>query len=106
MVRKRTGWVMLVFLLGLMVSGCQFDASQLTRPTEEDQDQLIRVEIVFTDDKTLVGYVKELAIDPESKVYVGGSSSNYLYDAGGNVVGVFNYQRVLYMNILPAEVEA
>lgn len=94
-----------MLLLGLMVSGCQFDVGQLTRPTEEEKDQLIRVEIVFTDDKTLVGYVKELAIDPESKVYVGGSSANYLYDAGGNVVGVFNYQRVLYMNILPAEVE-
>ena len=85
---------MLVFLLGLLVSGCEFDVGQLTRPTEEEKDQLIRVEIVFTDDKTLVGYVKELAIDPESKVYVGGSSSNYLYDAGGNVVGVFNYQSV------------
>ncbi|MDI9480733.1 MAG: hypothetical protein WAO57_10315 [Syntrophomonadaceae bacterium] len=105
MVRKKTRWVMLLLLMGMMVSGCQFDASQLIRPNEEVQDKLIRVEIVFTDDKTLVGYVKQLAIDPESKVYVGGSSANYLYDVEGNVVGVFNYQRVLYMNILPAEVE-
>jgi hypothetical protein len=49
---------MLLLLMGLMVSGCQFDASQLIRPNEEVQDKLIRVEIVFTDDKTLVGYVK------------------------------------------------
>ncbi|HAA09561.1 MAG: hypothetical protein ACOX6F_08520 [Syntrophomonadaceae bacterium] len=103
MVRKKIGWLILMVLLVLMVNGCQFNWEQLTKRTNVDNDQLIRVEIVFTDDKTLIGYVKELAINPDSKVYVGGSSSNYLYDAKGNIVGVFNYQRVLYMTILPAE---
>jgi hypothetical protein len=103
LVRKKVGWLVLVLLLGAMVSGCQFNLGKLTKPVGADNDQLIRVQIVFTDDKTLTGYVKDLAINPDSKVYVGGSSTNYLYDAKGNVVGVFNYQRVLYMMILPAE---
>lgn len=103
MVRKKVGWLVLVLLLGLMVSGCQFNLGQLTKPAGVDNDQLIRVQIVFTDDQTLIGYVKDLAINPDSKVYVGGSSTNYLYDSKGKIVGAFNYQRVLYMTILPTE---
>ncbi|HQA07601.1 MAG TPA: hypothetical protein PLP71_03320 [Syntrophomonadaceae bacterium] len=95
----------MVLLLGLLVSGCQFDPGRLTKSVGEENDKLIRVEIVFTDDQTLIGYVKDLSITPDSKVYVGGSSTNYLYDAQGNIVGAYNYQRVLYMKVLPAETE-
>lgn len=102
-INKLGRMVAVVLLLGLVVSGCQFDPSRLTQSVREEEDKLIRVEIVFTDDQTLIGYVKDLAIDPDSKIYVGGSSTNYLYDAQGNIVGAYNYQRVLYMKILPAE---
>jgi len=95
-----------LLLLGLLlVSGCELDFGRLTKSVGEEGDKLIRVEIVFTDNQTLIGYVKDLAIDPDSKIYVGGSSTNYIYDAQGNIVGAYNYQRVLYMKILPAETE-
>lgn len=104
MVIKRFGRrLAIVLLLGVLISGCQFDPGRLTRSAGEGDEKLIRVEIVFTDDQTLIGYVKGLSIAPESKIYVGGSSTNYLYDAEGNIVGAYNYQRVLYMKILPAE---
>ncbi|HOQ09831.1 MAG TPA: hypothetical protein PLG09_06875 [Syntrophomonadaceae bacterium] len=105
MVTKRAGYSMAVILLiGLMlVSGCQFDPGSISKPIRTEEDQLIRVEIVFTDNQTLIGYVKDLSITPDAKIYVGGSSTNYLYDAQGNIVGSYNYQRVLYMKILPPE---
>jgi hypothetical protein len=42
-----------------------------------------------------------LGIDPEAQVYVGGPSLNYMYDQDGNVIGSYNYQNVLYMQVLP-----
>ena len=68
-------------------------------------DDLLKVEIFFTDDKTLVGYVKQLGIEQQGKVYVGGSSLNYLYNENGEIIGSYNYQRVLYIKILPHEEE-
>lgn len=83
--------------------GCNFELPSI--PYEKDiTSKLIKVEITFTDDKTLVGYVKELGIEQQGgKVYVGGSSLNYLYDKNGNIVGAFNYQRVLFMKIISEE---
>lgn len=105
MVGKRKPLLVLltVGLLVGMLPGCNLDASRLTKPMNEDNDPLIRVQIYFTDDKTLISYVKDLQIAPDAKVYVGGASTNYLYDSQGRVIGAFNYQRVLYMKILPAE---
>lgn len=103
MVKKKLVFLVMTFLLLGFLSGCEMDWGRLTKPIHEDKNQLIRVEIHFTDDETLIGYVKTLGIEPEGRIYVGGSSSNYLYDARGRIVGAFNYQRVLYMKILPAE---
>ncbi|NLB87876.1 MAG: hypothetical protein GX790_01420 [Syntrophomonadaceae bacterium] len=102
MVRKYfSGLLILLLLFGVM--GCNIDLPSI--PYEKDvASNLIKVEITFTDDKTLVGYVKELGIEQQGgKVYVGGSSLNYLYDKDGNVIGAFNYQRVLFMKIITEE---
>jgi len=94
----------LLLVLSFFVAGCeQVDFSKLTLPSNREQAQLIKVEIFFTDGATLIGYVKNLSIEPEGKVYVGGSSSNYLYDARGKIVGAYNYQRVLYIKIIPED---
>lgn len=100
---KRTAvWLSLLVLVFLLV-GCGLDTSRLTKPVQEDDNQLIKVQIYFTDDQTITGYVKSLGIEPDAKVYVGGSSASYLYDSQGRIVGSYNYQRVLYMKILPDE---
>ncbi len=85
----------------LLVSGCKFDIQKIVQPSSEKENApLIKVEIFFTDGERLETYVRSLGIDEEGKVYVGGSSLNYLYDSKGNVVGSYNYQRVLYIKIL------
>ncbi|SHG55944.1 hypothetical protein SAMN02745221_00461 [Thermosyntropha lipolytica DSM 11003] len=90
--------LVLVFLLSS--SGCSTDFSGLDMKKKPKQE-LIKVQIVFTDDQSIVGYVKSLGIEEHGKVYVGGSSLNYLYDKNGNIIGSYNYQRVLYIKILP-----
>jgi hypothetical protein len=66
----------------------------------QPEPQLIQVELFFTDKETLVTYVKGLGIEEEGKVFAGGSSMNYIYDKEGNVIGAFNYQRLIYAKIL------
>ncbi|MBO8158335.1 hypothetical protein [Thermosyntropha sp.] len=86
------------FLLG--VSGCSSGFSGFEM-TENSKPELIKVQIFFTDNQSITGYVKSLGIEEDAKVYVGGSSLNYLYDKNGNIIGSYNYQRVLYMKIIP-----
>lgn len=100
--RKRILIVFCLVLLVLSSSGCNFSLQKLFHSTSQDDvEKLIKVEIVFTDGEKLTGYVKDLGIEQNGKVYVGGSSLNYIYDAEGNVVGSYNYQRVVYMKIIP-----
>ena len=91
--------LLLVTIIAL--SGCKLDTSKLIHPSKEKKEQLIKVEIVFTDGEKLVTYLKQLGLESGARVYVGGPSTNYYYDARGNVMGVFNYQRVLYIRLLP-----
>ena len=102
MVKKQLLGLSLLLVLSFFMIGCeQVDFSKLAVPSTKEQAQFIKVEIFFTDGVTLIGYVKNLGIEPEGKVYVGGSSTNYLYDAHGKIIGAYNYQRVLYMKIIP-----
>lgn len=101
MVKKRAVIFGLLLIIILNSSGCNWDIQKLIRPqSQEHQKQLIKVQIFFTDDETITGYVKGLGIEENGRVYVGGSSLNYLYDANGTIVGAYNYQRVLYMKII------
>jgi len=89
-------------LFTLVSSGCDSNLQNLFHSsTKNDGKELIKAEIVFTDGERLEGYIKDLGIESDGKMYVGGSSLNYIYDADGNVVGSYNYQRVLYIKILP-----
>lgn len=91
----------LLLVIIMALSGCKLDTSKLIHPSKDKKEQLIKVEIVFTDGETLVTYLKQLRLESEARIYVGGPSSNYYYDARGNVIGAFNYQRVLYIRLLP-----
>jgi hypothetical protein len=94
----------MVLILAIVISGCGLDIKQLPAFTRADtQDELIKVEIVFTDGQTLKTYVRSLGIDNQSRVFIGGSSVNYFYDQQGQILGSYNYQRVLYMRIVPEE---
>jgi hypothetical protein len=96
-----------LILLVLGVSGCNINLQQMLKSSDAGEEKLIQVEIIFTDGQSLTGYIKTLGIEQEDgRVYVGGSSLNYLYDENGNTVGCYNYQRVLYITILPEETEA
>ncbi len=94
-----------LLILLLFVAGCNSQFSNIIPDKKHMNDDLLKVEIFFTDDKTLVGYVKQLGIEQQGKVYVGGSSLNYLYNENGEIIGSYNYQRVLYIKILPHEEE-
>ncbi|QGT99239.1 hypothetical protein SYNTR_0646 [Candidatus Syntrophocurvum alkaliphilum] len=93
--------VILVVVLSffLILSGCNLDAQKLIQADEEEQ-QLIKVMIHFTDGITKEGYVRGLEVEDDGKVYIGGSSVNYIYDIDGNITGAFNYHRVLYIEII------
>ena len=92
--------VLLLMAAGLMV-GCSLDLKSLTGKNEvPEPPQLLKVEIHFTDGEILRGYIRELGVSQEGTVYIGGSSASYLYDASGNVIGVYNYNRVLYMKLI------
>ncbi|MGE5390002.1 MAG: hypothetical protein ACM3PE_02950 [Deltaproteobacteria bacterium] len=100
--------ILLVSLLlaAVLLSGCKFDTGKLFKATSQDDQPLIKAEIVFTDGKTLVTYLKDLGVEDTGKVYVGGSSSTNMYDAKGNITGVLNYQHVIYIKILPSKAGA
>lgn len=104
MKRKRILLISLLLVSILLLSGCEFDTARLFKSaTGQDEQQLIKAEIVFVDGKTLVAYLKNLGIEDSGKVYVGGASSTNIYDAKGNITGAMNYQHVLYIRILPAK---
>ncbi|HZK42758.1 MAG TPA: hypothetical protein VFC73_00520 [Syntrophomonadaceae bacterium] len=103
MVRKLA--VTFFIFIMLTISGCDEPISNII-PSKDNKpgEDLIKVEITFTDQKSLVGHIKELGIEQQhGRVYIGGSSLNYLYNAKGDVIGAYNYQRVLYIKILPVE---
>jgi hypothetical protein len=103
MKKRQLVFTCLLLITIITLSGCKFDTSKLIHPSKEKKEHLIKVEIVFTDGETLVAYLKQLRLESDARVYVGGPSSNYYYDARGNVIGAFNYQRVLYIRLLPEE---
>lgn len=95
-----------VLILGLLlggVIGCNANLSQLFQKTPSQQEQLIRVNIQFTNQREVNCYVKTLGLEKDAQVYTGGPSSNYMYDRNGQITGSFNYQQVLFMSILPDE---
>ena len=93
--------ILILFIGG--TAGCNSNLSSLVQKTKNPEQPLIRVQIQFTDQKQTICYVKSLGMEASAKVYTGGPSCNYMYDQGGNIVGSFNYQHVMYMNILPDE---
>jgi hypothetical protein len=98
----RNGLLMLLLLAVLILSGCNYNYKQLFT-NQKPEEKLIKAEVHFSETDKMVGYVKSLGLEENAKIYVGGASLNYLYDKQGNIIGSFNYQRVMYIKILPEE---
>lgn len=91
--------IAVVLLLAfLLISGCEFDSSKLIQ--KKDTPRLIKAEISFANGEKLTGYIDSLGIEGSGKVYVGGSSLNYLYDKNGKIIGSYNYHEVAYIKTL------
>jgi hypothetical protein len=102
MARKYKFGLLLVLLLAtLAVAGCKFNVQQIWQKTKPDEPELLNVEMHFANREVIHGYVKNLGVDQEGKVYNGGSSVSYIYDQKGRIVGAFNYARLEYMLIIP-----
>jgi hypothetical protein len=86
-------------MVGLL--GCNIDYKQLIPKGLSQDEQLIKVQIQFTDGKQTECFVKSLGLEKNAQVYTGGSSLNYIYDQDGKILGSFNYQHVIYMMLLP-----
>lgn len=98
--------IVLLLLLLLPLGGCDYDFREILGiQSGSSETELFKVKIYFTDGESLESYIKDLGIHQEGKVYVGGSSLNYLYDAKGNIVGSYNYQRVLFIKVIPSPEE-
>ena len=93
------GGILLILLL-LFNSGCNFEGKKLFQSSSAPEEQLIKVRIVFTDDQELETYIKNLGIDEKGKVYVGGSSLSYFYDANGKF-WFLQLSAGIYIEIIP-----
>jgi hypothetical protein len=93
--------LLLVFLLGC--TGCSGSWKDMVTRTQSPAEPLLRVKIQFTNQRETVCYVKSLGLENNARVYAGGSSTNYMYDREGQIIGSFNYQQVLFMNIIPED---
>lgn len=99
---RRLAFLLTIILSALLMGGCQnLNIPQLLKKDLSSQPLLIKVRIHFDRGDTVDGYVYELGLEKSGKLYSGGSSLSYLYDAQGKVVGSINYQRVTYMEIIP-----
>lgn len=100
---KRVFLIASLLIMLAFTCGCDTDWGRLLQSDSEDEAQLFKAMIYFTDGATLEAYIKELGIEKDGTIYVGGSSLNYLYDRNGKVIGSYNYQRVLYIKIISEE---
>ncbi|HHW61156.1 MAG TPA: hypothetical protein GX404_04550 [Syntrophomonadaceae bacterium] len=101
---RKTSWILSIILLLLLigVSGCNTDLDSLSKAAErKEEPELIKVELIFTDQQRVKCYLKGLGIEEDGRVYIGGSSANYMYDHKGNIIGAFNYQRLIYIKVIP-----
>jgi hypothetical protein len=102
---KKSGWIPVILVLVLMLgsAGCSSNYQELWARTQNQEEPLLRVKIQFTNQREAVCYVKSLGLENSARVYQGGSSTNYMYDRDGQIIGSFNYQQVLFMNIIPED---
>lgn len=97
--------VLLLFIL-IFTSGCNFDAGKLLQvPPAQSEDKLFKAEITFDGNDKVIAYIKSLGVEEDGEIYIGGASLNYLYDVHGNIIGSYNYQRVLHIKIIPENKE-
>ena len=91
----------IIFVISLfLTSGCEYDWKNLLGSGKSNDPPLMYVEISFSENERLIGYVKTLGLEKEVKILVGGSSVNNLYDKNGNVIATFNYAKVNYIKLL------
>lgn len=95
--------VMILMLFMGGTAGCDSSIQSFLQKTKSPEQPLIRVQIQFTNQEKTICYVKSLGLEKGAPVYTGGPSANNMYDRDGNIVGSFNYQQVIYMDVLAEE---
>jgi len=104
---KKVKWIPLVLLLVFLLGGAGCSSGSNWKdylPKNQTQaEPLLKVKIHFTNQREAVCYVKSLGLENNARLYQGGSSTNYMYDRDGQIVGSFNYQQVLFMDIIPED---
>ena len=94
--------LLMVFLLAVLsIAGCKLNVQQLWQKTQPAEPKLLNVEMHFANGDVVYGYVKNMGVDEEGKVYNGGSSVSFIYDQQGKIIGSFNYARLEYMKLIP-----
>ncbi len=85
----------------LFCAGCSgaYSLESFSNGTHETDSALTKVIIHFDSQDKLETWVKDLGIGEGEDLYAGGASRCYYYDQDGNVKGVYNYQRVTYIEI-------
>lgn len=106
MVRNKLRYILILLGLLLLLSAVwvtynHTGFNNIFDRQSDEQQPLIHVRLVFSDNESVEGYVRGLGIEAEAALYAGGSSCNYIYDKDGSIIGAFNYQRLLYIMILP-----
>lgn len=102
MERKRAGLLAVLLLALLCGAGCSSVSwpQQFNFNSQEEAQTLVKVDIHFDGQDHLVAWVAEMGVGSEDDVYSGGTSRCYYYDEDGNVEGIFNYQKVTYIEKL------
>lgn len=94
--------VLLIALLlagAAVASGCNagFSPEQFNIMGKQEALVMQKVTIHFENQEHIEVWVSDLGISADEDVYSGGSSRCFYYDEDGNVAGVFNYQKVTFI---------
>ena len=96
---------LILSVLLFFVGSCDYNWDNITGSVNDSEPELMYVEISFSENVHLAGYVKTLGLESDVRILVGGSSVNNLYDKHGMVIATFNYAKVNYIKIVPEPME-
>ncbi|MGE5404252.1 MAG: hypothetical protein ACM3PP_04875 [Candidatus Saccharibacteria bacterium] len=96
---KKTHLVIALLITVIFVTtGCE--KIKLLDTDKPKKAEMTKVEVTFEKGNSLSGYIESLDIGKVSTVYTGGVTTTNLYDEKGNIIAVFNYNKVQYIKVV------